>query len=100
MYFRCISLYPNGEDVENISHISLFLTRNDSLSIPFQVDFKITLGKKKESIVQEIDTKSSDDLKEGFGFGWDDFISHEKFQKYEDDYVEDNKLKITCEVKT
>ena len=51
---------------------------------------------KKENIVLKSNSHSGDAIKKGKG--WDKFISHELFEKYKNDYIQGNKLIVTCEV--
>ena len=94
MINRSLELYPNGDVLESIGHISMFLTRTDSISMQFNVEYKMIVVGVSKSGVQG--SKSSKEFQK-HGWGWRKLLSHEELVECEKEYKQ---LRLVCEVRT
>lgn len=95
--YRCLALYPNGNNSKRTSNISLFLRREDKLPLCFNIKFTLKIiGKAGKDVEQEF-VESSFDFRSGQGAS--DLISHEMFVEKIGDILSDGNLKIGCDVR-
>lgn len=95
--FRYFILYPNGNNLDQKSHLSLFLALNKSNDLKFDVKFE--LGIKSQTgdhfMVGE-DLATIEKIRKGFGRG--KLMDHEELFNTEKQYFADNKFTVICEV--
>jgi hypothetical protein len=96
---RKLILYPNGVKEDVAGYMSLYLHREDSLRVPFDIRVKLKILGTTKPVAELLFHESNKTFKKGGGKGNIRALSHANFEKYADQIIVDGCLKIGCEVR-